>query len=187
MIKINALVSNNQIVVRSIPTNLEFEKWGDQNVDFGMVWRPNYIVLDPLVDGSFGTYFLIDAGNEVKEDSNAQRSALIPFEVEDALNTCISTVAERICLYKDLGINLEDEKKRGRFYPLNNYEEFTLEPGRYSLHFQVCIGRSVDFDSLEDEVYYRFNFIRDEDAKFKVLLEDDYGWDTNTGLLKDRV
>ncbi|SDQ00824.1 Competence protein J (ComJ) [Mucilaginibacter sp. OK268] len=183
MININTLVSNNQIVVRSIKKDLELEQWGDENVEFGMLWTKNYIVLDPLVDGSFGSYFLIDSSTTVVQDENAQRSALIPFEITDVNEFCISTVAESIFLYENPEVNLEEEQKKGKYYPLNTDHTFKVESGSYVLHFQVCVGTPEEVDTDKEEVYYRFNFIKKDNAEFEVLIEDDYGWDLSTELL----
>jgi hypothetical protein len=186
MIVINTLVSNNQIVIRSIKKDLELEQWDNKNVEFGMVWHKNYLALDPLVEGSFGSYFIIDATDVVVEDSNAQRSVLIPFEVTDVTELGISTVAESIFLYSNPDINLEEEKQKGKHYPLNTAENIKIKSGSYELHFQVCVGTPKEIGSDNEEVYYRFNFIKNDNPKFKVLIEDDYGWDTSTSLLKGR-
>jgi hypothetical protein len=162
---------------------LELEQWGDENVEFGMLWNKNYIVLDPLVDGSFGSYFLIDSSATVVQDENAQRSALIPFEITDVNEFCISTVAESIFLYENPEVNLEEEQKKGKYYPLNTDHTFKVEPGSYVLHFQVCVGTPEEIDTDKEEVYYRFNFIKKDNAEFEVLIEDDYGWDPSTQLL----
>jgi hypothetical protein len=33
------------------------EKWNEKNISDGIVWSKNYIVLDTLVDNSFGAWF----------------------------------------------------------------------------------------------------------------------------------
>lgn len=186
MISVNTLVSHNQIVIRSIEKNLELEQWGDENVEFGMLWHKNYIVLDPLVEDSFGAYFLIESSSAITNDENAQRSALIPFEVTEVDQLVISTVAESIHLYENGEIDVEEEKKKGKSYPLNNGESFNVEPGSYNIHFQVCIGQPEGVELDEDEVYYRFNFIKTDNPQFKVLVEDEYGWEPSTPLLEGK-
>jgi hypothetical protein len=182
MISINIGISHNQIVIRSIPHDLEMEQWDDTSVEFGMVWHKNYLSLDPLVEGGFGAYFLIESSSEIKEDSNAQRSALIPFEVADVNQLCVSTVPEAIYLYKDESVDIDHEQKCGKHYPLNTGANFNVEPGSYNIHFQVCIGVPPGVDINDEEVYYRFNFIKADHPEFKVLIADDYGWDASTQL-----
>jgi hypothetical protein len=183
MVSINTLVSNNQIVVRSIKKDLGLEDWGEKNVEFGMLWHKNYIVLDPLVDDSFGACFLIDRSSTIVHDNNAQRSALIPFEIADINELCISTVAESIFLYQKKEIDMNEERQKGKHYPLNSDEQICFETGSYVIHFQVCIGTTKEIDIENEEVYYRFNFIKKDDAEFEVLMEDDYGWKSGTHLL----
>lgn len=180
MIKQNTLVSDNQIHIRSIAKDITKEEWGEGNLGFGMVWRENYIVLDPLVEDSFGAWFLIDTANEPQPDENAQRSALIPFEVIDPDQLCISTASESIFLYPDTSIDVDAESKKGKFYPLNKDQGLKFEKSSYWLHFQVCIGTNADVP--EEEVYYRFTFIKKESPDFKVLIDDDYGWNSSTEL-----
>ncbi|RFZ92285.1 hypothetical protein D0C36_12670 [Mucilaginibacter conchicola] len=182
MISINIAVSHNQIVIRSIPHDLQMEQWNDTSVEFGMVWHKNYLSLDPLVEGGFGAYFLIESSSEIKEDNNAQRSALIPFEVTDADQLCISTVPEAVYLFRDDSIDIEHERKCGNHYPLNSGADLNIEPGKYNIHFQVCVGIPPGVGIDDEEVYYRFNFIKTANPEFKALIADDYGWDTSTQL-----
>lgn len=60
MIKENILVSHNQIIVRSIPFNNDIQKWTEETLERGILWNKNYVILDPLVDESFGSWFFIE-------------------------------------------------------------------------------------------------------------------------------
>ncbi|MBB6498708.1 competence protein ComJ [Pedobacter cryoconitis] len=185
MIAVRTFVSQNQIVIRSAGKKPEFEQWTAKNREMGMIWHPGYIVLDPLVEGSFNAFFLIKEADTIHIDQNSQRSALIPFEITDLNECCISTVSEIIFLTRNVTVDLEREKKRSRFYPVNTASDFVLEEGTYVLHFQVCIGWSAEFDSDTEEVYYRFDFIKEANPEFKVLIDDDYGWNSSTSLIKE--
>ena len=59
MIKENILVSHNQIIIRSIPFDEDIQKWDEESLEKGIIWNKNYVVLDPLVDDSFGCCFLL--------------------------------------------------------------------------------------------------------------------------------
>jgi len=182
---IKTFVSQNQIVIRSAKKKPEFEQWTAKSRGVGMIWYPDYIVLDPLVEGSFNAFFLIQETDQIHIDQNSQRSALIPFEITDLNECCISTVSETICLTSNMTADLEKEKKRSRFYPVNAVPDFVLQEGNYALHFQVCIGRSAEFNSYSEEVYYRFDFIKEDNPQFKVLIDDDYGWNSSTSLSRE--
>ena len=81
MIKENILVSHNQIIIRSIPFDEDIQKWDEESLEKGIIWNKNYVVLDPLVDDSFGCWFLIDKKEELLPSETSIRSAIIPFEI----------------------------------------------------------------------------------------------------------
>lgn len=181
MIRENILVSHNQIIIRSIPFDLEKQTWTEKDVEDGVIWDKNYIVLDPLVDDSFGCYFFIDKKETIEANEDSIRAAVFPFEVTQTKEFSINTVAESIKLYRDFEINIQNEKEKGKYYPLNEIDEITFERGTYSMLFEVCLG--IPHESIsEEEVFYRFTFVKDEKPIFKVLKEDEYGWNFETIL-----
>lgn len=181
MVKQNILVSHNQITVRSIPYDQEKQEWTERNLKDGMIWRYNYIVLDPLVDDSFGCWFLIDKNDKVVLEESAIRAALIPFEISNKQHFSINTVSESIILDNDTDANVNEEKAKGKYFPLKNMENLFFSNGKYDLLFEICLG--IPDDSVnEEEVFYKFTFIPNEKPVFKVLKDDDYGWSSETAL-----
>ncbi|KMQ61446.1 hypothetical protein ACM46_15615 [Chryseobacterium angstadtii] len=181
MIKENILVSHNQIIIRSIPFDLEKQTWTEKDIEDGVIWNKDYIVLDPLVDDSFGCWFFINKTDKVEISPDSIRAAVFPFEVLNYDDFSINTVAESIKLYRDLKVDEISEKEKGKYYPLNKIETINFEPGSYSLLYEVCLGKPEQ-DISEEEVYYRFTFVRDDNPIFKVLKEDEYGWNFETNL-----
>ena len=101
MIKENILVSHNQIIVRSIPFNHEKQKWTEETLERGILWNKNYVILDPLVDESFGSWFFIEEKDILLPCEDSIRAAIIPFEVTNVCDFSINTVSESVRLYKD--------------------------------------------------------------------------------------
>lgn len=180
MIKENILVSHNQIIIRSVPLDIEKQTWSDEYIQTGVIWDKDYIVLDPLVDDSFGSWFFIDKKDKIEISPDSIRAAVFPFEIKNLNDFSISTVAESIRLYRDSTVDEATEKKKGIFYPLNKMG-VDFETGTYQLLYEVCLGIPEPHVS-EEEVYYRFTFVRDDNPTFKVLKEDDYGWKFETWL-----
>ncbi|RKS97408.1 competence protein ComJ [Chryseobacterium defluvii] len=181
MIKENILVSHNQIIIRSVPFDLEKQTWSEKDVEDGIIWYKDYIVLDPLVDDSFGCWFLIDKKEKVEVSPDSIRAAILPFEIKNLDDFSINTVSESVKLYKDTSVNVSEEKEKGKYYPLNVDGSMNFETGTYSILFEVCLG-IPDENVHEEEVYYKFTFIKDDNPVFKVLKEDEYGWNNNTYL-----
>lgn len=181
MIEKNILVSKNQIIIRSVPFDLEKEKWNEKNISDGIIWRKNYIVLDPLVDDSFGAWFIIDKRNDIELDNNSIRAALLPFEIDNEEDFSINTISESIYLFKNDKIDEPLEKTKGKYYPLNSKDNINFSRGKYSLLFEICLG-FPPVENSQNEVYYKFSFIENNNPEFKVLKDDDYGWKVNTYL-----
>ena len=117
MIKENILVSHNQIIIRSVPFNEDIQKWNEDSLDKGIIWNKNYIVLDPLVDDTFGCWFLIDMTEELLPSETSIRSAIIPFEVTNETDLSINTVSESVKLYKNLAISIERTTEQRNLFP----------------------------------------------------------------------
>lgn len=181
MIKENILVSHNQIIIRSIPFDEDIQKWDEESLEKGIIWNKNYVVLDPLVDDSFGCWFLIDKKEELLPSETSIRSAIIPFEVTNETDLSINTVSESVKLYKNLAISIEEQQNKGIYFPLNTLQSYRFEEGSYCMLFEICMGKPTD-EIEEDEVYYRFIFKKEARPVFKVLKDDPYGWDTHFSL-----
>ena len=181
MIKENILVSHNQIIIRSIPFDEDIQKWDEESLEKGIIWNKNYVVLDPLVDDSFGCWFLIDKKEELLPSETSIRSAIIPFEITNETDFSINTVSESVKLYKDPAITIEEEQSTGIYFPLNTLQSYRFEEGSYCMLFEICMGKPTD-EIEEDEVYYRFIFKKEARPVFKVLKDDPYGWDTHFSL-----
>ena len=181
MIKENILVSHNQIIIRSIPFDEDIQKWDEESLEKGIIWNKNYVVLDPLVDVSFGCWFLIDKKEELLPSETSIRSAIIPFEITNETDFSINTVSESVKLYKDPAITIEEEQSKGIYFPLNTLQSYRFEEGSYCMLFEICMGKPTD-EIEEDEVYYRFIFKKEARPVFKVLKDDPYGWDTHFSL-----
>lgn len=181
MIKENILVSHNQIIIRSIPFDEDIQKWDEESLEKGIIWNKNYVVLDPLVDDSFGCWFLIDKKEELLPSETSIRSAIIPFEITNETDFSINTVSESVKLYKDPVITIEEEQSKGIYFPLNTLQSYCFEEGSYCMLFEICMGKPTD-EIEEDEVYYRFIFKKEVRPVFKVLKDDPYGWDTHFSL-----
>lgn len=181
MIKENILVSHNQIIIRSIPFDEDIQKWDEESLEKGIIWNKNYVVLDPLVDDSFGCWFLIDKKEELLPSETSIRSAIIPFEITNETDFSINTVSESVKLYKDPAITIEEGQSKGIYFPLNTLQSYRFEEGSYCMLFEICMGKPTD-EIEEDEVYYRFIFKKEARPVFKVLKDDPYGWDTHFSL-----
>ncbi|MDR0518750.1 MAG: hypothetical protein LBG82_01655 [Clostridiales Family XIII bacterium] len=183
MIRQNVLVSKNQIVIRSIPYDLDKETWDEKNIEDGIIWNENYIVLEPLVNDSFGAWFIINKKDTVEVDENSVRSALLPFELENESDFSINTISQTINLFVKNEIDEKEENAKGKYYPLNSIKDIDFTKGKYAILFEICVGLPP-VDNPEHEVYYKFTFIKNDNPEFKVLKEDDYGWRFNTHLDK---
>lgn len=181
MIKENILVSHNQIIVRSIPFNHEKQKWTEETLERGILWNKNYVILDPLVDESFGSWFFIEEKDILQPCEDSIRAAIIPFEVTKVCDFSINTVSESIRLYKDTTKDIIQENEKGNYYPLNTLNEYNFEKGNYSMLFEICMGKPLE-SSEEDEVYYKFTFKKEDNSIFKVLKDDPYGWNKQMSL-----
>ena len=174
MIKENILVSHNQIIIRSIPFDEDIQKWDEESLEKGIIWNKNYVVLDPLVDDSFGCWFLIDKKEELLPSETS-------IEITNETDFSINTVSESVKLYKDPAITIEEEQSKGIYFPLNTLQSYRFEEGSYCMLFEICMGKPTD-EIEEDEVYYRFIFKKEARPVFKVLKDDPYGWDTHFSL-----
>ena len=181
MIKENILVSHNQIIVRSIPFNHDIQKWTEETLERGILWNKNYVILDPLVDESLGSWLFIEEKDILIPCEDSIRAAIIPFEVTNVCDFSINTVSESVRLYKDTTKDIIQEKENGNYYPLNTLNEYNFEKGNYSMLFEICIGKPLE-SIEEDEVYYKFTFKKEENSIFKVLKDDPYGWNKQMSL-----
>jgi len=181
MIKENILVSHNQIIVRSIPFNNDIQKWTEETLERGILWNKNYVILDPLVDESFGSWFFIEEKDILLPCEDSIRAAIIPFEVTNVCDFSINTVSESVRLYKDTTKDIIQENEKGNYYPLNTLNEYNFEKGNYSMLFEICMGKPLE-SIEEDEVYYRFTLKKEDNTIFKVLKDDPYGWNKQMSL-----
>jgi hypothetical protein len=181
MIAKNILVSKNQIIIRSVPFDLEKEKWNEKNIIDGLIWNHNYIMLDPLVDNSFGAWFIIDKKDNVEIDKDSVRAALLPFDISSEKDFSINTISESIYLFRNSNIDEISEKEKGKYYPLNLESNIIFTERKYSVLFEICLG-FPPIKNPDREVFYKFTFIKNDNPVFKVLKEDDYGWKLNTCL-----
>jgi hypothetical protein len=147
---------------------------GCKNIEDGIIWNKNYIVLDSLVNASFGAWFIINKKDTVEVDENSIRAALLPFELENENDFSINTISETINLFVKNGIDEKKENAKGKYYPLNSIKNINFTKGKYAVLFEICLG-FPPIDNPAREVYYKFTFIENNDPEFKVLKEDDYG------------
>lgn len=145
------------------------------------MWNKNYVILDPLVDESFGSWFFIEEKDILLPCEDSIRAAIIPFEVTNVCDFSINTVSESVRLYKDTTKDIIQEKEKGNYYPLNTLNEYNFEKGNYSMLFEICMGKPLE-NIEEDEVYYRFTLKKEDNTIFKVLKDDPYGWNKQMSL-----
>ena len=174
-----ATFSNNQLTVRSIPEDVELMQWSQGDLNQGVILRPNYIVLDPIADGSFDAVVIVEVGEAFRPDPNAQRILRLPFIVRNLDEAVIATTSEEYYLNK-LGqqIDIEDETRYGRYYLATDSP--ILVQGKYSLYYQICEGRPPVEDTDGEEIYFRFYFSKVEELKAGIaLIGDDFGLTKN--------
>ena len=126
MIKENILVSHNQIIIRSIPFNHEKQKWTEETLERGILWNKNYVILDPLVDESFGSWFFIEEKDILLPCEDSIRAAIIPFEITKVCDFSINTVSESIRLYKDTTKDIIQENEKSVDFYIRSIRERQL-------------------------------------------------------------
>jgi hypothetical protein len=100
--KNDLLISHNQIRLRSKPCTDSDFKWGAGNIEQGLVWHQGLVILDPLLEGTFGANIIIKYSKTFSADINAHRIISFPFEIINRAELAISSAAEEFLISIDI-------------------------------------------------------------------------------------
>lgn len=117
--EVDLTISHHQIQVRSRDFDEEFCQWGEINIKQGAVIHPGYLTFDPIPDDAFGAWVKLALKEAFKEDPNAQRRMVVPFDVLDPGKLELLSVMSNAVI------------------------ELPLEEGRYALYFEICEDEEV--------------------------------------------
>lgn len=146
--KLDLTISGGQIYFCSRPCDDEELQWGAGNRAQGAALLDGLVLLDPLADEEFGADVIVRVSERFSPDKRAQRTLQLPFTVVDADSLALGSPSEELPV------------------------ELKLEPGDYTLVFEVCLG---------SDVFYTLTLLRKPCAEATALKAD--GW----GLKKGQV
>lgn len=117
--KIDLLISHHQIRLRSKPYLNEEHQWGDGNLAQGFILHNGLIIADPLAEGSFGAFVTVKISQKFTADPNAQRAAILPFNVINPQGITLSSAFEETPI------------------------ELPFETGMYTAYFEICVAEEI--------------------------------------------
>jgi hypothetical protein len=119
--KLDLLISQSQLRLRSRPCEEDEFEWGDGNGDQGLVLLEGLVMFDTLSDEEGSADVIIRTPEKFSPHKSAQRRMQVPFTVVNPAELAVSSLEEELDFKLD------------------------LEPGEYTLIYEVCVGRDVFF------------------------------------------
>lgn len=116
---VDLLISHNQILVRASSYSEQLSQWGKENIEQGAVIHKDYVIFDPLPEGTFGANVFLKLADKFIIDERTQRCIVVPFYVSDSNNVEIASATEKF------KINI------------------TLTSLLYSLYYEICESDEV--------------------------------------------
>ncbi|MEE3662918.1 competence protein ComJ [Brenneria sp. g21c3] len=113
------MVSHSQIQVRSRPFDEASSQWRKIDLEQGAIIYKDYVVFDPLPEGSFGANVHLILTKKFEMNENTQRCIVVPFYIINKNDVEIASASEKFKI------------------------ELSFEIDLYSLYYEVCEGDEI--------------------------------------------
>jgi len=137
---VDLLISHHQVFIRSMPYQNDLAQWGKGNLCQGMILHKNFVIFDPIAEGTFGARINLYLKKDFDRDENSKRAVAVPFYIDKNVEVFIGSVAE------EYAVNLN------------------LSEGDFMIFYEVCVKEEVylNFTFIKTKNTYFSVLIDDE-------------------------
>lgn len=119
--KIDLLIGYNQIQLRTRTYSEKLTQWTEKHLEQGAILHKNYLVFDPIADGTFGASINIYETEHFVMDKNAKRCILTSIENIKKNPIILSSM-------ESIELKIDNSRKK------------------YSVYFEVCEAEEVYYN-----------------------------------------